>query len=783
MSRILSSSLGPLVAGCLLMACPPTPSKSCRSDSDCTATQTCDLSTGLCQNLDAGERRDGGGADAGPGLANDTCATATPVTAGSLQGTTLGAHNDLTPARSCTGYLNPGPDVTYLVSVPAGQRLTVRVTPGAPTTTDAGSLQFDPSLYFVAAPASNCDLLDADAGAVTCLAASDDANTPGTVETASWLNASGAAVDVLVVVDSSWASAEPGLGAAPAGTFSLDVTLQTPPAGETCASAQSMGAGTQLGLELTAFHDDYHSHAQLCADGDGADRAWTILVPAGQQLTLTAVPASTLDVALSLSDSASACDAVCLDGTDLNTAGGTETLTWTNTSPTMRQVYVVVDSWSGGSGTFDLSASFSTPPMDDVCGGATPLSANASLPQQTTWGYSNDYEAMMAGTGCVGVTWGPDRVYALSVPPGQRSTVTVTPLDGGFESTVNFIDAPASTCGVSPLACVGGAAFSGSDTRASYFNSGSTAHDLFAVVDGSGPGDFSLSLTTSTPPTDDVCSTTTTTLTPGTPRLGESLAGFTSDYAAGGQGCEAPRGADRVYLVKVPPGQKLSATVTPGPDAGFDAVVNLLTGSAAACDGAGRRCAASSDLGGVDFPETARWTNTTSAARDVYVMVGDYRSPSATTSYDLTTNVGPPPAGESCEVPVALTAGTLHAESLAGFSREYLFASANTSCASYRDAERVYSITLNANERLVVVGTPLVPDGGSASANDLVLNLIEGPAAHCTDSATCLASANASATSAPETLSFTNGSGASRTMLLLVAGSHDLVYDLTVTVQ
>lgn len=107
---------------------------------------------------------------------------------------------------------------------------------------------------------------------------------------------------------------------------------------------------------------------------------------------------------------------------------------------------MVVGSRSGGEGSFAITTSLGAPPVDDVCAGATPLLANMSTPAQTTLGYTNDYEATAASSSCLGPTFGPDRVYELSVPPGERASLVVTPLDGGLHPTLNFVDGPASTC-------------------------------------------------------------------------------------------------------------------------------------------------------------------------------------------------------------------------------------------------------------------------------------------------------------------------------------------------
>lgn len=259
-----------------------------------------------------------------------------------------------------------------------------------------------------------------------------------------------------------------------------------------------------------------------------------------------------------------------------------------------------------------------------------------------------------------------------------------------------------------------------------------------------------------------------------------TLTGFVGDYASAAGDCRAIRGADRVYVMTVPAGLKVSTTATPTPDGGFDVLVNLLPPSALACDGVARRCLAAADVGGEEVPETVAWTNVSAGDEDVFVVVGDSQNPSRATDFTLLATLDSPPVGESCLTPKPLAAGTHPGQTLAGFSREYTFATTSTSCASYRTNEVVYAVQVGAGQRLTLVGTPVVGDGGATGANDLVLNLLDGP--ECSSAATCLARANASSSSGPETLSWLN-LGAGRTVFVLAAGSPSLTFDLTLTLQ
>src|SRR5690349_15104184 len=64
-------------------------------------------------------------ANAGPG--NDSCANATPITLGGIQGTTIGAGSEA-GSSGCNG---PGPDVYYTWTAPASCQFEIQTCDGA----------------------------------------------------------------------------------------------------------------------------------------------------------------------------------------------------------------------------------------------------------------------------------------------------------------------------------------------------------------------------------------------------------------------------------------------------------------------------------------------------------------------------------------------------------------------------------------------------------------------------------------------------------------------------
>lgn len=141
----------------------------------------------------------------GPSPANDTCQTATSIQVGTpVTGTTVGASpNYDSGLETCTGFVQPGPDVTYKITLVAGQAITVTLS--APYAT------FDPSISLVGpgSASSICDVVP-----VTCLAGADAAGF-GAGE--SFMYTTAGTGTYYIIVDSYY-------GAGSSGAFTLNVT-------------------------------------------------------------------------------------------------------------------------------------------------------------------------------------------------------------------------------------------------------------------------------------------------------------------------------------------------------------------------------------------------------------------------------------------------------------------------------------------------------------------------------------------------------------------------------
>jgi hypothetical protein len=759
--------------------------KKCSTDADCAAGHACARDTGTCvANVegtpDSGATVDGGAVDGGiEAAATEVCATAPLIEPGTLAGTLVGTRNDY--AIGCTGFQNPGGDLVYRIAVPAGRRLRATVTPEK---ADAGVKQFDPSLYLVTTPAASCAELSNDAvKAPGCLAGSDsqDYVTP---ETAFWTNGTTAAAEVYVIVDSAWSPSSPSDDATHEGAFTLTTELEAPLLGDDCLAPDPMTAGeTRAQQRLDTFASNYDQATPICTGGPGPDRVYSIVVPAGMQVSTKVTPTFNMDVSVAFSLNAGACISKCLDSVDNFSFGEEESFAWTNREATSKTVFIIVDSPEKVVGeSFSIAVEVRAPPTGDTCDSAPSLTAGVPLAGQTTRGYSNNYETTQGARSCVAASSAGDRTYAISLPNGKRGRVAVTPVaDAGmFDPSIAFIAGGAIACDEKPRVCVGGGdgTLAGEREEATYFNVTGLTQQIFAIVDSSYfPGDFSIEYTTEDPAPDDTCTTAATTLT-SAPLSGQSLGGFGTDYAVG-QWCSAIAKKDRVYKVSIAPGQKMTATVTPAtPDAGFDPVLEVMTGAAASCETSLRECAETRNSLSKGLPESIGHVNLGQAAKDVFLIVGDGNRDSTDSTFSISVAQAAPPAGESCSSPMVIAApGLLENQTLVGFSREYTLAVGNATCTPYRAPEVVYEIVVPAGKTLGVVATP---DQNS----DIAFNLIEGPASNCNDSPTCLLKTISKGAGEAVSGSYSNASGADKRVFIVVtSGVFRTAYTLKTTLN
>jgi hypothetical protein len=146
------------------------------------------------------------------------------------------------------------------------------------------------------------------------------------------------------------------------GSYSLDVSVDDTPAGSVCETAVAITPGILYSQSLMGFYDTYHYPTSNCTGyGDfGPDRVYSIVVPAGNTLTVSAKPVAGLDISIYLiRGPAQNCrtEQECLVGADDADVGGTETVSYRNMSATAETMFIVVDMFdrTADPGSFTLT--------------------------------------------------------------------------------------------------------------------------------------------------------------------------------------------------------------------------------------------------------------------------------------------------------------------------------------------------------------------------------------------------------------------------------------------
>ena len=236
----------------------------------------------------------------------------------------MGYANDFVSStpNNCRG--TQGIDRVVRVSVPAGQKLTVTVTPTVST--------FDPTVSLVTGAASAC------VGTNAMCVASIDVGSANQAETVSWTNPGTTAAIIFIIVDDYSATATNG-------AFTLTASTSVPSAGENCVSPITAASGVSISRTPSTFADDYQGTGTGCLTPSvGPDFVLAYTVPNNRSLTVTATPVSGLDVSMNFATSLAACGSrTCVTGANAGAAGVAETAAWNNTTGAAVTLYVIID--------------------------------------------------------------------------------------------------------------------------------------------------------------------------------------------------------------------------------------------------------------------------------------------------------------------------------------------------------------------------------------------------------------------------------------------------------
>ncbi len=310
------------VAACNSTTCP----SGCCQGEVCqpgTSLSACGARGASC-NVCSGSQSCTSQACSGGSLAGDTCDTAALLTPPfTVSQSLVGYGNDfVTTGASCRA--TQGIDRMTKVSVPAGQRLTVTVTPTVST--------FDPTVSLVMGLPSAC------AGTSAACAASADVGIANEAETTGWTNITGSTQTVFIIVDDYTTTATDG-------AYTLSASIGAPLAGETCSLAVSASSGVAVSRTPSSYSDDYQGTGSGCLTPSvGPDFVLAYTVPNNQSLTVTATPASGLNVSVNFATSLAACGSrTCVASASDGAEGEVETVGWNNTTGATVTVFVIID--------------------------------------------------------------------------------------------------------------------------------------------------------------------------------------------------------------------------------------------------------------------------------------------------------------------------------------------------------------------------------------------------------------------------------------------------------
>jgi hypothetical protein len=133
----------------------------------------------------------------------------------------------------------------------------------------------------------------------------------------------------------------------------ISITILVPPPpqdGEICGGTGlpiALQGSTSFSVDTSTFNNDYSAPGCFNYSIGGADVVYTVVVPAGQTVTLEQTGSGSVDSAPWISSDCATLEASCQAGSDNTFDGGTETTSWTNSTAADVTVFLVVDGYFG----------------------------------------------------------------------------------------------------------------------------------------------------------------------------------------------------------------------------------------------------------------------------------------------------------------------------------------------------------------------------------------------------------------------------------------------------
>jgi hypothetical protein len=251
---------------------------------------------------------------------------------------------------------------------------------------------------------------------------------------------------------------------------------------------------------------------------------------------------------------------------------------------------------------------------------------------------------------------------------------------------------------------------------------------------------------------------------------GQSMDGFTNDYPGGAAACVFQgKGPDRVYAVDVP--AQSMVVVTAQASGSGDLGLAAMDAPVAECISP-PWCIASSDLGGGGEPESIEVDNKAMTPRTVFIVVSEAAGPASGETFSLSASgasLTAAPPGDTCDTAIFIDAGTLTAETTAGFYDDVDVPNTAVGCNSFTTVgrDRLYAINVAPGQTLSATLTPAAAiDGGVGY--DPALFLLNGLAACQRLPTSCLDGSDFGLSGEAESVSYLNDGGTPVNVLILV---------------
>ncbi|MFO0606484.1 MAG: hypothetical protein U0324_25150 [Polyangiales bacterium] len=354
--------------------------------------------------------------------ANATCATATTLTPGTAA--TGQALTDTGAPGTCAPGLRPGGQLFYAVTLPASTLGTVQLSRAS------GSWDFALRVY-------------ADCDTAACLLNAVSSSSPLARQLVNG-GSSPRRYVISVASDDSEDAVTP---------FDIVVNPTTLTAGQACESAQTLTPGTPLTAQSTMGASVIGAP---CRSEDGGQRFYSVTIPAGQRVRVTATPTGTArQPVLRVLDGCGA--TACLD----NAIGGTSTtpaaasVDVPNSGTAPRAVIVSLASPASATpGTWDLAATLSPLVAGQFCAEPAALAPGVTLSNQDA------ATGLRPSAACSSATVnGGQLFYRVTVPATRRVVVRAVPAGAmaSWTPTVRVLATCTSTsCADSSTAAMAG---------------------------------------------------------------------------------------------------------------------------------------------------------------------------------------------------------------------------------------------------------------------------------------------------------------------------------------